>query len=281
MIKIENLSKKYSDRVVLDNVNLSIYPGEIVGLLGDNGSGKTTLIKCMMNLLKYQGKIFIDDKVLQKNNRVEDVSFLLEPFFFNELSAKKNLMFIKGYLRESNNIDAILKNVNLFENKDKKVKSFSYGMKQRLGLAQALVNKKNKYIILDEPTVGIDPIGIDILKKNIKNMSSNHGIGILITSHELSFINEVCDRVLFLRKGKIKNIDDFKDEKNSYYIEIESNTSLDEDVYLRNFINSKNTLKVSEKKLNEVISYVVRNSLIIKKIKFEDYLQTLFKDDAQ
>lgn len=280
MIKIENLSKKYGNRVILDNINLSLYPGEIVGLLGDNGSGKTTLIKCMMNLLKYQGKIVIEDKTLVRNNGVENVSFLLEPFFLNDLSAKKNLMFIKEYLRESNDIDDMLENVNLLEHKDTKIKSFSYGMKQRLGLAQALMNKKNKYIILDEPTVGIDPIGIDIFKKNIKNMASNN-IGILITSHELSLINEVCDRVLFLNKGKIKNIDDFKERKNSYYIEIENKNSLDNDVYLRNFINSKNTLKVAEKNLNEIISYIVLNNLIIKKIKFEDYLQTLFKDDKQ
>ncbi|EGQ1586226.1 ATP-binding cassette domain-containing protein, partial [Staphylococcus pseudintermedius] len=90
MIEIKNLTKRYKDKVVLDGINITLCPGEVVGLLGDNGSGKTTLIKCLMNLLSYKGKIFIDEILIQKNQAVENVSFLLEPSFLNDLSAKKN-----------------------------------------------------------------------------------------------------------------------------------------------------------------------------------------------
>lgn len=148
MIEIKNLTKRYKDKVVLDGINITLCPGEVVGLLGDNGSGKTTLIKCLMNLLSYKGKIFIDEILIQKNQAVENVSFLLEPSFLNDLSAKKNLNFIQGYLEETNDIDKILRDVNLYDYRDVKIKNYSYGMKQRLGLAQALINRNNNILYL-------------------------------------------------------------------------------------------------------------------------------------
>ncbi|MBC8676876.1 ABC transporter ATP-binding protein, partial [Staphylococcus pseudintermedius] len=255
MIEIKNLTKKYKDKVVLDGINITLCPGEVVGLLGDNGSGKTTLIKCLMNLLSYKGKIFIDEILIQKNQAVENVSFLLEPSFLNDLSAKKNLNFIKGYLEETNDIDKILRDVNLYDYRDVKIKNYSYGMKQRLGLAQALINRNNKYIILDEPTVGIDPVGIDILKEKVRSVSND--IGVLITSHELSFINETCDRVLFLNNGTIKEIKDFKENKHIYHIEIENENNDDVYKFLKHIRIVENRLTVPEKELNNVLVQLI------------------------
>ncbi|EJL7991601.1 ABC transporter ATP-binding protein [Staphylococcus pseudintermedius] len=277
MIEIKNLTKKYKDKVVLDGINITLCPGEVVGLLGDNGSGKTTLIKCLMNLLSYKGKIFIDEILIQKNQAVENVSFLLEPSFLNDLSAKKNLNFIKGYLEETNDIDKILRDVNLYDYRDVKIKNYSYGMKQRLGLAQALINRNNKYIILDEPTVGIDPVGIDILKEKVRSVSND--IGVLITSHELSFINETCDRVLFLNNGTIKEIKDFKENKHIYHIEIENENNDDVYKFLKHIRIVENRLTVPEKELNNVLVQLISRNLRIRKIYFEDFLQTLYKDD--
>ncbi|EIQ3872085.1 ABC transporter ATP-binding protein [Staphylococcus pseudintermedius] len=277
MIEIKNLTKRYKDKVVLDGINITLCPGEVVGLLGDNGSGKTTLIKCLMNLLSYKGKIFIDEILIQKNQAVENVSFLLEPSFLNDLSAKKNLNFIKGYLEETNDIDKILRDVNLYDYRDVKIKNYSYGMKQRLGLAQALINRNNKYIILDEPTVGIDPVGIDILKEKVRSVSND--IGVLITSHELSFINETCDRVLFLNNGTIKEIKDFKENKHIYHIEIENENNDDVYKFLKHIRIVENRLTVPEKELNNVLVQLISRNLRIRKIYFEDFLQTLYKDD--
>ncbi|WP_323694269.1 ABC transporter ATP-binding protein [Staphylococcus pseudintermedius] len=277
MIEIKNLTKRYKDKVVLDGINITLCPGEVVGLLGDNGSGKTTLIKCLMNLLSYKGKIFIDEILIQKNQAVENVSFLLEPSFLNDLSAKKNLNFIQGYLEETNDIDKILRDVNLYDYRDVKIKNYSYGMKQRLGLAQALINRNNKYIILDEPTVGIDPVGIDILKEKVRSVSND--IGVLITSHELSFINETCDRVLFLNNGTIKEIKDFKENKHIYHIEIENENNDDVYKFLKHIRIVENRLTVPEKELNNVLVQLISRNLRIRKIYFEDFLQTLYKDD--
>ncbi|UAS49852.1 ABC transporter ATP-binding protein [Staphylococcus pseudintermedius] len=277
MIEIKNLTKRYKDKVVLDGINITLCPGEVVGLLGDNGSGKTTLIKCLMNLLSYKGKIFIDEILIQKNQAVENVSFLLEPSFLNDLSAKKNLNFIKGYLEETNDIDKILRDVNLYDYRDVKIKNYSYGMKQRLGLAQALINRNNKYIILDEPTVGIDPVGIDILKEKVRSVSND--IGVLITSHELSFINETCDRVLFLNNGTIKEIKDFKENKHIYHIEIENENNDDVYKFLKHIRIVENRLTVPEKELNNVLVQLISRNLRIRKIYFEDFLQSLYKDD--
>ena len=209
ILEINNLSKSFGKKKVLDNINMDIYEGEIVGLVGPNGAGKTTLIKTIISLYKKDfGTIKINGYNIEKEyeKALSNVGFILDtPLLYSDISGRDNLK-ITEMLNKNNTIEHtndIIKLVKLENKINDKVKNYSIGMKQRLGIANTLL-KRPKLLIFDEPTNGLDPVGIKDLREILKKLSIENNIGILISSHILMEIENLCDRVIIINEGKIK-----------------------------------------------------------------------------
>ncbi|MDO5649539.1 MAG: ABC transporter ATP-binding protein [Gallicola sp.] len=209
MIEVTNLSKKYpkSEKFSLDKAEFTLNKGEMVGLIGANGAGKSTLMKTMCKFIgPTTGKVFLNGvNIFESDYQLRDVGILLEPVFFPQLTAYENLeYYLKIHDKKEflNTIEDHLEMVGLMASKDQKVKGFSFGMKQRLGLAMALLGKP-KLLILDEPFVGLDPNGmkdlIDILQKRVQE----ENITALVSSHQLHELSAVCERVIVIQDGVI------------------------------------------------------------------------------
>lgn len=206
VLQTNNLTKKYKDFVALDNVTISIRKGDIYGLIGRNGAGKTTLMKTITTLTNKTGgsfSLFGSEEELTESKR--RIGCLIEsPAFFDNLTAYQNLKYYsiqKGIVDEKQ-IDKVLKIVDLFKEKNKKFKKFSLGMKQRLGIAFAILDNPD-FIILDEPINGLDPIGIKEIRDTLKRLNEEEKITILISSHILSELYLIANHFCFIDKGKI------------------------------------------------------------------------------
>lgn len=209
MLKIENLSKKFpgNDFYSLSDVSLEIEKGEIVGLIGKNGAGKSTLMKMMAKSQKpTSGKISYNGTDINSNDNVlEDFGILIEPVFYPEMSVIDNLKFylkLHGKKELYPNIERTLKLVELWESRNRKPKGFSFGMKQRTALAIALVAEPD-FLILDEPFVGLDPVGVQKLIDILKKWSSERQISMLISSHQLGELEALCNRYIYIEGGKL------------------------------------------------------------------------------
>jgi len=209
MLKIENLSKKFSgnDFYSLSDVSLEIEKGEIVGLIGKNGAGKSTLMKMMAKSQKpTSGKISYNGTDINSNDNVlEDFGIMIEPVFYPEMSVIDNLKFylkLHGKKELYPNIERTLKLVELWESRNRKPKGFSFGMKQRTALAIALVAEPD-FLILDEPFVGLDPVGVQKLIDILKKWSSERQISMLISSHQLGELEALCNRYIYIEGGKL------------------------------------------------------------------------------
>lgn len=206
VLQTNNLTKKYKDFVALDNVTITIHKGDIYGLIGRNGAGKTTLMKTITTLTDKTGgsfSLFGSEEELTESKR--RIGCLIEsPAFFDNLTAYQNLKYYsiqKGIVDEKQ-IDKVLKIVDLFKEKNKKFKKFSLGMKQRLGIAFAILDNPD-FIILDEPINGLDPIGIKEIRDTLKRLNEEEKITILISSHILSELYLIANHFCFIDKGKI------------------------------------------------------------------------------
>lgn len=208
VLEVTNLFKSFGKRKVLNNINLTIHEGDIVGLIGPNGAGKTTLIKTILNLYKYDnGNVKIcgyDTKTNLEEALAKTGSIIENPDMYLHLSGKKNLEItaLINDIKDKKYIDEMVNFVGLTDRINDKVKKYSLGMKQRLGLANALI-KKPKLLILDEPTNGLDPKGIKELRETLKKISAEQNMSILISSHILSEVENICDRVIIIDKGNI------------------------------------------------------------------------------
>lgn len=214
MITINNLSKRYTKckKNTLDNVNLNIGTGEIVGLVGKNGAGKTTLLKCLTNMTNItSGSIFIDNINISNDSAIfKRVGLLMEPVFFEHLSAYDNIKF---FLEINNNqdyitrIDEILEFVGLIDFKDKSPKNFSFGMKQKLGLSMCLIDEPD-YLFMDEPFIGLDIDGINELTSVILMWAKRRKITAIISSHQLYELSNICNRYILINDGQVKELTD-------------------------------------------------------------------------
>ena len=222
ILKIENLKKEYNKKIILNNINLNVKEGRIYGFLGPNGAGKSTTIRIILGLIKeYNGDIKIFNCNLSKNRIeiLERIGALVEsPAYYEHLSAYDNLK-VWAIMKNValSRIDEVLNIVNLYNNKDKKVKNFSLGMKQRLGIAQALINNPD-FLILDEPTNGLDPMGIREIRNLIVSLSKKHNKTILISSHLLSEVELMVDDVGIINNGNLLYegaLDKLKEKYNS------------------------------------------------------------------
>lgn len=207
LLEVLNLSKSYGKKSVLEDISFYLNKNEVIGIIGKNGAGKTTILKCILNLINnYSGVISIEGTEVKKNFEMSIKSIgaiIEEPSLYGELNGYENLYYLSK-LRNCNdleNIENIIKIVNLENAKNQKFDSYSLGMKQRLGIAQALLNNP-KILILDEPTNGLDPQGIIDLRNLIKKLKGL-GISIIVSSHLLGEIDQVCDRVILIDKGVV------------------------------------------------------------------------------
>ena len=206
VIETNNLSKIYSKNKVVDSVNMHVEKGKIYGLLGKNGAGKTTTMCMLLNLTHpSSGEIFLfgkDPKKYSKDLYSNIGSIIETPGFYENLTAYENLKIIAKLRGDFDpyNINSILKMVNLDNEKSKKFKDFSLGMKQRLGIAAAIMHSP-KLLILDEPINGLDPFGIKEIRALLKRLSHEFGITILISSHILSEIENIADVIGFMDGG--------------------------------------------------------------------------------
>ena len=210
MIKIDNLSFSYSKHPFIENMSFEVKSGEIFGFLGPSGAGKSTLQKLMIGLISnYEGSLKIDDIEVKnhKNNFYENIGVDFEfSTLYEKMTGQENLEFFASlYKAKERSIYELLESVELLNDADKKVSAYSKGMKSRLNFIKAIMHDP-KYIFLDEPTNGLDPntsqiIGELILKEKQK------GKTIIITTHNMEDASQLCDRVAFIVKGKIKALD--------------------------------------------------------------------------
>lgn len=218
-IKVRDLNKKIKGKQVLKNINFDIYEGEIVGLVGPNGAGKSTLLKIMTGLYSIEsGVIYYFDYNMKYDFEkcMAIIGTLIEsPDLYKNLTGKENLELFKSMFKgiDENTIKEIVNIVEMEKYLGKKFKTYSLGMKERLGIANALINKP-RILILDEPTNGLDPIGIKKIMDILSNMKDTT---IIISSHLLSEIECLCDKIIFINNGevvKIKQIDKTVKKKN-------------------------------------------------------------------
>ncbi len=194
IIKTENLSKRYGDTLIVKGINLSVMEGTIYGFCGPNGAGKSTTLKMLLGLVRpTEGEISLFGKKMTAKNRMEILrqsgSLIESPSYYGHLTGRENLEILQGLLKVSEeNVEKVLKIVRLDGQGKKKVSAYSLGMKQRLGLAAALLNFP-KLLILDEPTNGLDPAGIQEMRELIRSLPEKYGMTVIISSHLLSEID--------------------------------------------------------------------------------------------
>ncbi len=233
ILTINTIKKSYNGNVVLNVGGISINSGEIYGLIGPNGAGKSTLMKIISSLTKADsGDIELFGKTLSSKNKTQLVKnigvFVEGPAYYGHLTAKENMKILanlKG-LSEDEVAEAI-NYVGLANQMNKKVATYSLGMKQRLGLAMALAGLP-KFMILDEPTNGLDPQGIKEVRNLILDLSRNKGITIMISSHIMHEIEKVVDHIGILNKGNLLYQGAINDFKNKFGSEIAFKTSNNE-----------------------------------------------------
>ncbi|UUV99449.1 lantibiotic protection ABC transporter ATP-binding protein [Vagococcus luciliae] len=204
IIDIKGVSKQFKHQTVLDNISLTIEEGTVYGLLGPNGAGKSTLLKIITQVIKpNSGTIYFDSHKLNQADLLEIGAIIENPAIYPNLTAYENLDVLATLLNiEKTRIKKVLSIVSLENTGKKLAKDFSFGMKQRLGIAMALINHP-KLLILDEPTNGLDPVGIQELRELIKSFSKQ-GITVILSSHILSEVQQVADKVGIINHGHLR-----------------------------------------------------------------------------
>lgn len=216
VLKIKNVSKWFGKRKIIDDISLEVFPGEIFGFLGPNGAGKTTMIKMIMGFLNIdRGEVFINGISLKKNyeEAMKHIGGIVEnPEMYKDLSGMVNL---KMYARlhegvSEERIREVVKLVGMEKRVNDKLKKYSLGMKQRIGVAQSIVHKP-KILVLDEPTNGLDPSGIRELRDIFKKLAHEGNVAVFVSSHLLSEMQLMCDRVGIIHNGKLLGVKGIKE----------------------------------------------------------------------
>ena len=271
MLSLQAVSKKYGDTVVLDQVSVSIKAGEIVGLVGANGAGKTTLIKAILGLheidsgeMTFQGI----SSYHQQSDVMNEIGYLLDIELFDYLTAREHIQLLgmyEGVVYDDSAIREALAKVALKDDK-KKIKAYSYGMKQRLRLALDLLRPR-KLLILDEPLLGLDITAIGEFKSYLKEIAQS-GVAVLLSSHQLSEIEDLINRYVVLEKGNISM--EVEGKQSAYKLTLEGSTEqlqvfrkvLSQQEYADRVEQDGATLFVGDKMvMNAVLKEVYRQNL--------------------
>ncbi|WP_062048324.1 ABC transporter ATP-binding protein [Bacillus sp. JCM 19034] len=226
VISLKNVHKTIKGKTIINNLSFSINEGEVFGLLGPNGAGKTTTIRMIVGLIGMtKGDIVICNKSIKNDFEaaIQHVGAIVEnPEMYKHLSGYENL---KQYARmhkgiNKTKIDQMVQLVGLTERIHEKVKTYSLGMRQRLGLAQCLLHDP-KLLILDEPTNGLDPAGIREIRDHLQFLTKEKGMSVIVSSHLLSEMEMMCDRIAIIQKGTltdIQHVRNFVEEKHNVYV---------------------------------------------------------------
>lgn len=208
VITLKNIKKSYGKTEVLRDVDLEVNRGDIYGLIGRNGSGKSTMFKIILGLTEFtSGEVHIGDAGDTPEEGRAKTGFFIGQNFFSYLSARQNLEYYRRLkkIRDRHEVDRVLKLVELDNTGRKKVRGFSMGMRQRLGIANALLGNP-EIIILDEPTNGLDPQGIADIRNLVKKINAEYGTTVIISSHILSELQNTANRFGILNEGVIAKV---------------------------------------------------------------------------
>lgn len=206
LLKLENIKKVIKKKKILDGISLTVNSGEIVGFLGPNGAGKTTTIKMIMGLFNItEGKISVcgHDVTTDFENAMQNLGGIVEsPDLYKRLTGRQNLEYFASMYEgvDQASVEEVIKLVKMSERINDKVKTYSLGMCQRVGIAQALLHNP-RLLVLDEPTNGLDPIGIKELRDLLKMLAKEAGVGVFVSSHLLSEMELMCDRICIIDNG--------------------------------------------------------------------------------
>ncbi|MFG6150521.1 ABC transporter ATP-binding protein [Halobacillus sp. B23F22_1] len=230
VMELKNLKKTMKGKPIIKGLNFSIHSGEVFGFLGPNGAGKTTTIRMMAGLMKMsEGDVYIKGHSVKTNFKeaIQHVGAIVEnPEMYPFMSGRKNLVhysrMVSGITKER--IDEVVKLVGLENRINEKVSKYSLGMRQRLGIAQALLHKPS-ILILDEPTNGLDPSGIREIRAYIRRLASEDGVAVIVSSHILSEMELMCDRIGIIKNGElisIQSVDDALEETDKKEVLLEA-----------------------------------------------------------
>ena len=228
VLQVDHVSKVIGKKTILHDVSLSVERGEIFGLLGPNGSGKTTLIRTVVGLIKEtKGTITVNGFPLKEQftSAMKSIGAIIEnPEFYDYLTGYQNLKHFANMHEgiTSERLDEVIALVKLENSIHAKVKTYSLGMRQRLGVAQAILHKP-ALLLLDEPTNGLDPAGMREFRTYLQTLCREEGISILIASHLLKEVEALCDRVGIIQDGELKAIQDLSPNRQDQgtYVEFE------------------------------------------------------------
>lgn len=227
VVEVKGLNKTYGKKKVLDNVSFNIKPNEIVGFIGPNGAGKSTTMKCLCNLIyPDSGEITINgyDLFKEREKALESQAALIEsPGLYQDMTGRENIKLIaklRGIGKER--VEEICEFTDIGEALNRKVSGYSMGMKQRLALGIAILSKP-KFIILDEPTNGLDPTGIIHLRNTLQRLIKEEDISILFSSHQLGEVEKLADRIICINKGKIIETPKGMENKFRYIVQVNDN----------------------------------------------------------
>jgi ABC-2 type transport system ATP-binding protein len=258
MLEVTNLSKKYKQNYATQGVNMFLEKGEIVGLLGPNGAGKSTTISMLSSLVvPTSGDVrLLNESVIKNPRNIRKILGVVpqEIALYTDLSAEENLRFfgeiyhLKG-VELKNRIEEVLEQIGLTERRKDLVKTFSGGMKRRLNIGVALLHNP-EIIIMDEPTVGIDPQSRNYILETVKRLNQERGMTVLYTSHYMEEVEFLCDRIYIMDKGHI----------------IASGTKEE----LKNILSSENTISIKVERVKEEFIKLLQADATIRQVKTQD-----------
>lgn len=293
VLKTCNLTKQYKKNTAVDNLNMNILKGDIYGLLGENGAGKTTIMRMILGLIKPTNgsvELFGEKLTEDKKHILARVGSIIEfPGFYGNLTAVENLNIHRKLMGipDESCIKEVLEIVGLTEAANKRAKDFSLGMKQRLGIARALLHNP-EFLVLDEPTNGLDPMGIKEIRNLILDLSKKRHITVLISSHILSEVQQLATRLGIMHKGKLLEEADSETlkKKNRHYIDLkvandrETVVILEQKLGIKDYLISKaGEIKIYER-LNETSNInktLIQNGIEVKEISLmRDSLESYF-----
>ncbi len=276
LLECLNLSKSFGKKQILNNVSFTIFPGDILAFIGPNGSGKTTTIKLILGLQKIDsGRVLINGYNINKEytKAIAKVGSIVEnPDFYMYLTGWQNLRLIADCYKDitDEQIKKIVKYVGLDNRINDKVSKYSLGMRERLGIARALLNEPN-ILILDEPTNGLDPEGIKDLRALLKKLASD-GMGILISSHNLAELESFCNKVCIINAGKIivsSKLKDLKKNANRVIFKVSDTSNLPvKDAY--EIKKNSFIVNAEEKEVAAIIKKLVKNKIDIYEVKEDE-----------
>ena len=272
VLEVKGVKKILGKREIIKELNLTVNEGEIFGFLGPNGAGKTTTIRMLVGLIAPNaGTITVCGEDVQKNKEkaLKNVGAVVEnQELYKYLSGRENLMQIARIRKVSKQeVEELIELVGLKDRINDKVKKYSLGMKQRLGLAAALIGNP-KLLILDEPTNGLDPSGIMDFREVVKKAAKERGMAVFISSHILSEVQNLCDRVAFINDGVIKSVEDI--HENTMETELDSLTLMvdsdkNEAVNILRKLDVVNSANIAEDEIHIIVK-VGHTSTILKEL---------------